>query len=752
MPEACASRCATVAPGGPQGSSTESVRSSVPTSTASAVQSLVNEAQGKRRVGSPITSSTSTRRSSYGSRRRTPAALVPTGHRAIERSASMARSAYRRPALTLCAVLVAIAGGVGAARLLAGLVRVVDPSTVTAVVNTGDDLVLHGLHISPDIDTVTYTLAGVDNKETGWGLAGETWTVAETSRSSAARAGSSSGTATWPPTCSGPSGCPRGRALSDVTAELARPAGVRSRLLPMSDDPVRTRVTLADAPHDVEAEVVVPGLLRPAAPRRAGARRSASTAPSAATPAPGVLEAHRERRAIVCCPSNPVVSIGPILAVPGVREALVARRDRCGGGVADRGRRGAQGTGRPDAAPSSATSRRSSAWPASTPVGRHLRDRRGRPRAWPGGRGRRESGAIVAPTVMSDAGPGGAPGQGGARCPPDHRTPRPRVPGGAGRRRSGRRHGIPGSPGTTSATCSLSALTGRRRAVPRRRRRGRGDPEDRVQGRGPRWCRSTPRTRPPRWPWSRRRRCGCCAGGATSSSPRPATGSSAPTPGSTSPTSTQGTAALLPARRRPLGPAHPRRPRAPARRRGRGDRVGHVRPDVAAGGDRRRHRVRRGRGGGRPAWHPRRRRAGSWPATEVCVADEIARRRRDGDGQGPRRPGRRSCGACPPAGCGRARWRPRSSGRPPRTCSADGRRQGRHGHRPSDGRPAAPRSRRTRLQPEWMPSLERRPGRHPSWIAARSMSRLLRRSRPARGAGAAGGRRRPRRPWSGRAR
>jgi LPPG:FO 2-phospho-L-lactate transferase len=75
-------------------------------------------------------------------------------------------------------VLVALAGGVGAARLLAGLSDVIDPATVTAVINTGDDLVLHGLHISPDIDSVTYALAGLDNKLTGWGVAGETWTVA----------------------------------------------------------------------------------------------------------------------------------------------------------------------------------------------------------------------------------------------------------------------------------------------------------------------------------------------------------------------------------------------------------------------------------------------------------------------------------------------------------------------------------------------------------------------------------------------
>ena len=108
------------------------------------------------------------------------------------------------------------AGGLGrrggAARLLAGLVQVVEPASITAVVNTGDDIVLHGLHISPDIDTVTYTLAGLNNEETGWGLAGETWTVMEALEpSSAARTGSASVTATWPPTSTAPSACARGR-------------------------------------------------------------------------------------------------------------------------------------------------------------------------------------------------------------------------------------------------------------------------------------------------------------------------------------------------------------------------------------------------------------------------------------------------------------------------------------------------------------------------------------------------------------
>ena len=104
-------------------------------------------------------------------------------------------------------MLVALCGGVGAARMLSGLVRVVPPADITAIVNVGDDMVLHGLHISPDLDTVTYTLAGMDNRDTGWGVAGESWAVMdELAPTRAARTGSASATATWRRTSSGRAG------------------------------------------------------------------------------------------------------------------------------------------------------------------------------------------------------------------------------------------------------------------------------------------------------------------------------------------------------------------------------------------------------------------------------------------------------------------------------------------------------------------------------------------------------------------
>ena len=147
-------------------------------------------------------------------------------------------------------MITALAGGVGAARLLRGLVRVVPPAEVTAVVNTGDDTVLHGLLICPDLDTVTYTLAGLNDDERGWGLAGETWTVMEAlERLGGESLVPSRATGTWPPTSTGPSDWPTGPPCPQVTAEITAAVGIGARLLPMSDDPVRTRLTLVGGPE-----------------------------------------------------------------------------------------------------------------------------------------------------------------------------------------------------------------------------------------------------------------------------------------------------------------------------------------------------------------------------------------------------------------------------------------------------------------------------------------------------------------------
>ncbi len=218
-------------------------------------------------------------------------------------------------------MITTLAGGVGAARFLTGLVQVAAPADITAVVNVGDDLVLHGLHISPDIDTVTYTLAGAVNPETGWGLVGETWQAMD----GVARYGG----ATWfrlgdrdlATHLYRTGRLAEGADLATVTAEITAAWGVGVRIVPMSNDPVRTIVTVAEGDisfqeyfvarrHSVEVSAV----------RFDGSDR--------ATPAPGVLDAILGAEVVVVAPSNPIVSIAPILAVPGVRAAVVARRDR----------------------------------------------------------------------------------------------------------------------------------------------------------------------------------------------------------------------------------------------------------------------------------------------------------------------------------------------------------------------------------------------------------------------------------------
>ncbi|MEZ5170391.1 MAG: 2-phospho-L-lactate transferase [Acidimicrobiia bacterium] len=225
-----------------------------------------------------------------------------------------------------------LAGGVGAARFLRGLLRTVPAEDVTVVVNTADDDEIHGLPVSPDLDTVTYTLAGTENPHTGWGLAGDTF--------EATAALARYGMPTWfrlgdrdIATHLFRAHCLReGKTLSGATAEIAAAWGVRARLLPMSDDRVRTVISVAGAENGATAddgvtvemamqEWFVGQRCEPAV--RAVRFEGADTS----TPAPGVLEALNAAESVVVCPSNPVISIGPILAVPGIRETLARRRE-----------------------------------------------------------------------------------------------------------------------------------------------------------------------------------------------------------------------------------------------------------------------------------------------------------------------------------------------------------------------------------------------------------------------------------------
>jgi LPPG:FO 2-phospho-L-lactate transferase len=219
-------------------------------------------------------------------------------------------------------MITALAGGVGAARLLRGMVEAVPAGEITAIVNTGDDTVLHGLHISPDLDTVMYTLADAINPETGWGLAGETWRVMESLERLGGITWFNLGDQDLATHCYRTQRLSEGAPLGQVTSELARSFGVGLHLVPVTDDPLRTRLQLVDGPEvgfqeyfvRLRHDVAVAGV------RFEGAE--------AARPGPGVMEALSAAEVIVVCPSNPVVSIGPLLAVPGVRDRLIQRRDR----------------------------------------------------------------------------------------------------------------------------------------------------------------------------------------------------------------------------------------------------------------------------------------------------------------------------------------------------------------------------------------------------------------------------------------
>jgi LPPG:FO 2-phospho-L-lactate transferase len=225
-------------------------------------------------------------------------------------------------------VIAVLAGGVGAARFLRGLVQVTE--SITAIVNTGDDTVLHGLTICPDLDTVTYTLAGAIDPERGWGLAGETWRAMEAlGRFAGVRPAGSGAGGTWFRLGDADLAThlyrshrlAEGATLSEVTAEVAEAFEVGVRLVPMSDDRVETRVAVAGEGEIGFQEYFVGR--RHSVPITGVRFAGAETA----QPAPGVLGALDDAAVVVIAPSNPVVSIGPILAVPGVRDALVARRE-----------------------------------------------------------------------------------------------------------------------------------------------------------------------------------------------------------------------------------------------------------------------------------------------------------------------------------------------------------------------------------------------------------------------------------------
>jgi LPPG:FO 2-phospho-L-lactate transferase len=215
--------------------------------------------------------------------------------------------------------ITALAGGTGAAKLLRGLVRVVDPADVTIIGNTGDDAEVWGLHVSPDLDTVTYALAGRLDVTRGWGLADESFHCLDAMATLGGDTWFNVGDRDLATHLVRTRALRAGQTLSAVTAELARRLGVSARILPMSDEPVRTRIETPDGWLDFQ-EYFVREKAQPQV------RAIAYVGAARARPAPGVVDAIRDADLVLVCPSNPVTSVGPILAVPGVTEALAASR------------------------------------------------------------------------------------------------------------------------------------------------------------------------------------------------------------------------------------------------------------------------------------------------------------------------------------------------------------------------------------------------------------------------------------------
>ena len=212
-------------------------------------------------------------------------------------------------------MIVVLAGGIGAARFLEGLAAVMPPERITVIANTGDDDEFHGLHVSPDADTVLYTLANIVDRDRGWGVRGDTFSCLDSLSSLDLETWFRLGDRDLATHLFRTGRLRQGVPLSAVTDELRRSLGVASRILPMSDDPAPTRlrtaagwlrfqeyfVKLRQEPEVLEADY-------------SEAARSRA--------APGVLEAVTESAGVIIAPSNPILSIGPMLSVPGVREAL----------------------------------------------------------------------------------------------------------------------------------------------------------------------------------------------------------------------------------------------------------------------------------------------------------------------------------------------------------------------------------------------------------------------------------------------
>jgi LPPG:FO 2-phospho-L-lactate transferase len=214
-----------------------------------------------------------------------------------------------------------LAGGTGGPKLLVGLARLLDGDDLTAIVNTADDDVIYDVHVSPDVDIVTYWLAGIGDTERGWGIRGDTFNMVEGLRALDVDAWFSLGDRDFATCLFRTARMHEGATLSAVTDEIRRRLGVGPRIIPMTDHHVRTMIATTDGRTLEFQEYFVQEKHSPevAAVMLDGIHD--------AKPGPGVIEAIEEADRVIISPSNPVVSIGPILSLPGVRDALVTHPD-----------------------------------------------------------------------------------------------------------------------------------------------------------------------------------------------------------------------------------------------------------------------------------------------------------------------------------------------------------------------------------------------------------------------------------------
>ena len=215
--------------------------------------------------------------------------------------------------------VVALAGGVGGAKLADGLAQILPPENLTIIVNTGDDFEHLGLKICPDLDTVCYTLAGIANPTTGWGLAGETWNAVDGVSVLGGPSWFRVGDRDLATHLERTRRLCVGHSLSQITRDFCRAWGVKPTVLPMSNDPIPTIVNTEEGEMAFQEYFVH----QQCQPRVRGFRFEGV---QHALPAPGVVEAIEATNLIVICPSNPWVSVDPILSIPGIRELVKARR------------------------------------------------------------------------------------------------------------------------------------------------------------------------------------------------------------------------------------------------------------------------------------------------------------------------------------------------------------------------------------------------------------------------------------------